>query len=166
MPVTDALAFVHGTPTVPVAICHSASEYSASELDFGVPATGAATPYLTEFPSATEKGYTFPPEVVGAGGVEWGLHIIVGAAFDTLTDINFQVCTSATTNALYSVAGNVIAARDLSLAQLQVVGAHYFVPVNQAAVKEFLRFYAALTGSAASNGTIAAWFGPRTGGEQ
>lgn len=178
MPVSDAVAYLHGSGTSafgPVtnnggvygdAICAAGSQYSNLELDFGAPNTGAAYPYLTQFPSLTEKGYTSPPEVVGDGGVELGLHIIVGSAFNTLTSINFEVCTSSTTGALVGSSPNPIAARTLTLAQLEVVGAHYFIPVNNAAVLEFLRFYAALTGSDPTTGTIVSWFGPKTGGEQ
>jgi hypothetical protein len=35
---------------------------------------------------------------------------------------------------------DVIASRTFSAAQLGVAGAHYFIPVNLAAVLEFLRF--------------------------
>jgi hypothetical protein len=143
----------------------TASGYSNIELDFGAPNTGGTYPYLTQFPSLSEKGYTFPPEVVGDGGVELGLHIVVNGVFNNLTSINFQVCTSATTGAAYNVSPNPIASRTLTLAQLQIPGAHYFIPVNFASVLEFLRFYAALTGTAATAGTVIAWFGPKTGGE-
>lgn len=53
------------------------SQYSNLELDFGAPNAGLAYPWLTEFPSLTEKGYTFPPEVVGEGGTQFGIHILV-----------------------------------------------------------------------------------------
>src|SRR6185312_11053578 len=116
MPQTDAVAYLHGSGTSafgPVtnnggvygdAICAAGSQYSNLELDFGAPSSGANYPWLTEFPSLTEKGYTFPPEVVGQGGVQFGIHIIVGQAFNTLTNINFQVCTSSTTGALFNSA--------------------------------------------------------------
>ena len=148
------------------AICAAGSQYSNLELDFGAPNTGGSYPYLPEFPSLNEKGYTFPPEVVGEGGVTMGLHIIIDAAFNLLTSINFEVVTSATTAALFSASPNPIAARTLTLAQLQVAGAHYFIPVMGSAVLEFLRFYAALTGTDPTTGTIVAWYGPKTGGEQ
>lgn len=178
MPVTDAVAYLHGSGATafgPVtnnggvygdAFGAAGSQYSNLELDFGAPNSGAAYPYLTQFPSLTEKGYTSPPEVIGDGGVEMGLHIIVGSAFNTLTSINFEVCTSATTNALVTSAPNPIAARTLTLAQLQVAGAHYFIPVSGAAVLEFLRFYGAVTGANPTAGTLVSWFGPKTGGEQ
>jgi hypothetical protein len=144
----------------------TASGYSNIELDFGAPNTGASYPFLPQFPSLTEKGYTFPPEIVGDGGVELGLHILVTGYVDNLTSINFEVCTSSTTGALYTASPNPIASRTLTLAQLQVVGAHYFIPVNWAAVLEFLRVYMALTGTAATAGSAIMWFGPKTGGEQ
>lgn len=180
MPVTDAVLYVHGTGTSPYgpvtntagvlgdALCASGSQYSNIELDFGAPNSGATYPWIPGFPSYAEKGYTFPPEVVGDGGVEFGLHIIVESAFNALTSILFEVCTSADTGALYTSAPNPIASRSLTLAQLEVVGAHYFIPVNFASVLEFLNFYAALTSSGGdpTTGTIVAWFGPKTGGEQ
>jgi hypothetical protein len=157
---------VTATPPTLGDVLGTASGYSLVELDFGAPNNGSAYPWLPQFPSLTEKGYTFPPEVVGDGGAEMGLHIIVEGAFNNLTSLNFQVCTSATTGAAYNVSPNPIASRTLTLAQLQIPGAHYFIPVNFASVLEFLRFYAALTGTAATAGTVVAWFGPKTGGEQ
>jgi hypothetical protein len=178
MPVTDILGYFHGTGTSGTgsptntagvygdAVCAAGSQYSNLELDFGAPSSGASYPYLPQFPSLSEKGYTSPPEVVGGGNVELGVHIVVGSAFNTLTSINFEVCTSATTAALVGSAPNPIAARTLTLAQLAVLGAHYFIPVQGVAVLEFLRWYAALTGSDPTTGTILSWWGPRTGGEQ
>lgn len=142
------------------------SGYSKLELDFGAPNTGAAWPYLPQFPSLTEKGYSFPPEVVGQGGTDFGVHILIESAFNNLTSYNFEVCTSSATAALYTASPNPIASRTLTLAQMQVVGAHYYIPVSGAAVLEFLRWYAALTGTADTAGTLVSWFGPRVGGEQ
>jgi len=144
----------------------SASQYSNLELDFGAPNTGAAYPWLPQFPSLAEKGYTFAPENPGGAGSDYGVHIIVMAPFNTLTSINFQVVTSAVTNALFSVTANIIASRPLTLAQLQVIGAHYYIPVPQTAVLEFLRWYAALSGSATTAGLIVSYWGPRCGGEE
>jgi hypothetical protein len=144
------------------ALCASGSQYSNIELDFGSGYLGAPG----AFPSITEKGYTQPPAIVGAGGVEMGYHIQVMSAFNTLTSINFEACTSSTTGALYTASPNPIASRVLTLAQLQVVGAHYYIPVPLQAMLEFNRWYAALTGSDPTTGTIISWFGPKTGGEQ
>lgn len=142
------------------------SQYSNIELDFGAPNTGAQYPFLPQFPSLTEKGYSFPPEVVGNGGVDWGLHIIINSEFNNLTSINFEVCTSLATAALFNASPNPIAARTLTLAQMQVAEAHYYIPVAGASVLEFLRFYGAVSGTNPTAGTITAWFGPKTGGEQ
>jgi len=161
---STALTFSPNTPGD--TLCYSGSQYSNLEIDFGVPNSGASYPYLTQFPSLTEKGYTFPPEVVGEGGVVNGIHIVVTGEFNLLTSINFQVCTSSTSGAVYSSSPNPIAARTLTLAQLQVAGAHYFIPVSGASVLEFLRFYAALTGTGPTAGTIVSWYGPKSGGEQ
>lgn len=177
MPVTDALLIFHGcgatsgpwTDTAGVygdALCAAGSQYSNLELDFGAPSSGSTYPYLPEFPSLSEKAYTFPPEVVGQGGVDMGVHIVIGSAFNTLTSVNFEVCTSSTTGALYTASPNPIAARTLTLAQMEIAGAHYYIPVIGSSVLEFLRFYAALTGSDPTTGTLMSWWGPRTGGEQ
>lgn len=147
-------------------ILAAGSQYSNLELDFGAPNNGGSFPFIAQFPSLTEKTYTFPAEVVGQGGVDQGVHIIVTGSFNLLTSVNFQVVTSATTNALVGNAPNPIAARTLTLAQLQVVGAHYYIPVQGSAILEFLRFFAAITGTNPTAGTIVSWYGPRTGGEQ
>jgi len=154
-------------PTLGDVLCASGSQYCNLELDFGAPNAGVAYPYLPQFPSLTEKGYTFPPEIVGADtGTPYGVHIIVESPFNTLTSINFEVCTAATTAATYNGTPGTIASRSLTLAQLQVVGAHYFIPVMGSAVLEFLRWYAAITGSNPTLGTIVSYWGPRMGGEQ
>lgn len=142
------------------------SQYSNLEIDFGAPNSGGPFPSIPQFPSLTEKTYTSPPEVVGQGGVDMGIHIIVNSAANLLTSVNFEAVTSATTNALIGSAPNPIAARVLTLAQLQVVGAHYYFGVQGSAVLEFLRVYMALTGTNPTAGTISIWYGPRCGGEQ
>lgn len=174
MPCTDALLYVHGTgaalgpitglgtATVGDTLCYAGSQYSNLELDFGPPLTGGSYPYLPAFPSLTEKTYTFPPEVVGQGGVEQGFHIVVCSAFNALTSILFNVVTAATTAATTPI----IAARSLTLAQLAIAGAHYYIPVIGSSVLEFLRWDAVLTGPDPTTGTIVSWYGPRTGGEQ
>lgn len=164
--VAPATAFTFTPNTLGDPFGTQGSQYSNIELDFGAPNTGAQYPFLSQFPSLSEKGYTFPAEVVGDGGVEMGLHIIVNSEFNNLTSIAFDVCTSAATAALFNSSPNPIAARTLTLAQLQIAGAHYFIPVNFASVLEFLRFYGAVTGTNPTAGTITAWFGPKTGGEQ
>lgn len=144
----------------------TASGYTNLELDFGAPNSGAAFPNIPQFPSLTQKGYTFPAEVVGQGGVDMGLHIVITAACNNLTSLLFDVCTSATTAALFNSTPNPIASRTLTLAQLAIVGAHYYIPVQGSAVLEFLRAYMVLTGTAATDGYAIMWYGPRTGGEQ
>ena len=163
MPQTDSIAWVHGTPSTPSNIFSSTTQESDNELDFGAPATGGSYPYLPEFPSLTEKGYTFPPEVVGNGGVEFGLHFIVSTAVvpGSMTAGAVNVQSAATTNAT-----NVIASRSFTLAQLAIAGAHYYIPVQGVAVLEFLRAQFAATSAGATSGTGVAWFGPKTGGEQ
>jgi hypothetical protein len=173
----DAKLFIHGTGAAQGAIslasgiygdtiCYSTHEYSALELDFGAPGSASSYPYVTNFPSLAEQAYpaaSKPQAETFETGVPWGLHIQIMSAFNTMTSILFDVLTSAATAALYSVAANIIAARTLTLAQMQVVGACYFIPVSMGQVLEFNRFYAYLTGSAPSTGTIIAWYGPRLG---
>ena len=72
--ITDATLFVHGTGTVAFgalsvtagvygdSCCSSASQYSNLELDFGAPGSAGSYPYVSQFPSLTEKGYTNAPE--------------------------------------------------------------------------------------------------------
>lgn len=143
------------------------TNYSNLELDFGAPNSGGGYPYLPQFPSLTEKGYTFPPEVVGQGGAEFGVHILITAPFNTFATATVSVLTSAATAALIGTTTNIIASRVFSLAQWAIAGAHYFIPVPQAAVLEFFRWYATnTTGSPNTAGAIVSWYGPRTGGEQ
>jgi hypothetical protein len=139
------------------------SAYSNLELDFGVPASGSVYPFLPEFPSATEKGYAFPPEVVGAGGVEMGLHILMTGPFygNATATVQVDVCSDATT-----AATSIIASRTFTVAQLRVQGAHYFIPIQLAAVLEFLRFHWTNNTGNGYVGNLVAWFGPRTGAEQ
>ncbi len=177
MALTDGTLYVHGTGTSafgPIsysggiygdAICAAGSQYSNNELDFGAPGSASSYPYVSQFPSLTEKGYTNPPEVLSPGQIAWGLHLQIMSAFNTLTSVNFQVCSGPTANVTYNSTGNPIAQRALTLAQMQVVGAHYFIPVNPYQVLEFMRFYAAITGSNPTTGTLLAWFGMMQGGE-
>ena len=161
-----AFATVTATPNTLGDAIGTASGYTNLEIDFGAPNTGAAFPNIPQFPSLTEKGYTFPPEVVGQGGVDMGVHVLVTGAVNNLTSLKFDVCTSSTTNALVGSSPNPIASRTLTLAQLGIAGAHYYIPVQGSAVLEFLRAYMTLTGTAATSGTAIIWYGPRTGGEQ
>lgn len=139
------------------------SQYSNLELDFGAPNTGATFPWLPQFPSLTEKGYAFAPENVGQGGVEMGIHIIItGPVYgNSTTGARVDVTTSAT-----ATATTVINSRTFVIAQLQVQGAHYFIPVSLPNVLEFLRFNFVNIGAANGFvGSIIAWFGPCVGGE-
>ena len=161
------IAMTLGPPILGDALTGNA-QYSNLELDFGAPASGVVYPYLPQFPSLYEKAYTFPSEVVGTGGVEMGIHILITAPMLTAatTSVAFTVATSAATAALFNTAANVIGARTLTAAQLAVNGAHYFIPVNPGSVLEFLRWYAANAGGVATTGYLVSWYGPRTGGEQ
>ncbi len=162
MPQTDAIS-LHGVPATPSNIFSSTTQYSDNEIDFGSPNTGATYPYLPQFPSNTEQGYTFPPEVVGDGGVEMGVHLVISAGVVPGSMVGGTVnVTSAAT----SSATTVIASRAFTNAQLAIPGAHYFIPVNGAAILEFLRCQFAAGTAGATSGTGWAWYGPKTGGEQ
>src|ERR1017187_1594724 len=137
--------------------------YSTLELDFGAPNAGAAYPWIPGFPSLTEKGYTNPPEHPGAGGTEYGVHVIVMAPYNTansFSGLTVDVCSNATT-----AATTVIASRIITQAQLAIGGADYFIPVPQQAVLEFLRLHYTVGTGNPTTGSIVAYWGPRTGGE-
>jgi hypothetical protein len=165
MPVTDALLALQGTPSTPSNIftTYAGPQYSDDEIDFGVAADGSTTPYLVEFPSRTEKGYTFPPEQPGNGGVEMGVHVIIGAVLvpGSMTAGSIGVYTSASSSATTS-----IASRAFTLAQLAVAGAHYFIPVPGMAVLRYLRIGFSPTTAVCTSGTAFCYYGPRAGGEQ
>ena len=146
------------------AVGASGSQYSNLELDFGAPSSGVAYPWVPGFPSLTEKGYTFPPEHPGSGGTDFGVHIIITAPFNNangFTGLTFDVCTASHTAALYTDSPNPIASRVLSLAQLSILGASYFIPVPQSAVLEFLRWYAVVGTGDPTTGAIVSYWGPR-----
>jgi hypothetical protein len=140
------------------------SQQSNLEIDFGGPNPGTSNPLISAFPSLTEKGYAYPPEIVGDGGNPFCVHIVVSGPVygNSLTSIAFNVESGSTTNTT-----NIIATRSLTIAQLQVPGAHYWIPVPGNSVLEFLRWNAVNT--PANNGyvgSIYSWWGPKVGGEQ
>jgi hypothetical protein len=133
--------------------------YSQLELDFGAPNTGAAYPWLPQFPSSVEKGYTFPPENPGSGGTDFGVHIIIMAPYNnanSFTGLTVDVCSDPTASAT-----TVIATRILLLAKLQIAGAKYFIPVPGGSVLEFLRLHYTVGTGNPTTGTIVAYWGPR-----
>jgi hypothetical protein len=164
MPVTDALTALHGTPTTPSDVFTSTTaDYSDYELDFGAANDGSTSPYIPAFPSRTEAAYTFPPEIPGPGGVEFGVHLIIGAA---IVPGSASACTVNVLSDATTAATTIIATRTLTLAQVGVAGAHYFIPVNMAMVARFLRANFIGVTDVVTSGTGFAWFGPKTGGEQ
>ena len=167
MPVTDALLALHGTPTTPSNLFATNTNANATDyvLDFGLAATGASYPYLPEFPSIAEKGYSFPPEVVGDGGVEMGVHLIISTAVIGTSGGMTAGTVTVGTGSADSVA-TTIATRAFTIAQLGVAGAHYFIPVNMASAVRYLGCFLQATTHAADSGTGYMWFGPKTGGEQ
>ena len=165
-PQLSASATINATPALlgDLLVVGATSQQSNCEIDFGAPNPGTASPFISGFPSLTEKGYSYPPEVVGDGGIPFGVHIVVSGPVygNLLTSIAFNVETGAATGAT-----TIIATRSLTIAQLQVQGAHYWIPVPGNSVLEFLRWNAVNT--PANNGyvgSIYSWWGPKAGGEQ
>jgi hypothetical protein len=165
-PQLSASATILATPALlgDLLVVGATSQQSNLEIDFGAPNPGTSNPLISAFPSLTEKGYSYPPEVVGDGGIPFGVHIVVSGPVygNSLTSIAFNVESGSTTNAT-----NIIATRSLTIAQLQVQGAHYWIPVAGNSVLEFLRWNAVNT--PANNGyvgSIYSWWGPKCGGEQ
>jgi hypothetical protein len=166
MPVTDAITYLHGTPATPAVIFTATdlTDVGAYVLNFGAASAGTSYPYLPEFPSIAEKGYKLPPEIVGDGGVEMGIHLVISTAVTVGSGMTTGNLIASTGSA--DSLGTIIASRSLTLAQLAVVGAHYFVPVPMAAVLQYLGVIFQAVTDAAGGGTGIAWFGPKTGGEQ
>ena len=165
-PQLSTSATINATPALlgDLLVVGATSQQSNCEIDFGAPNPGTASPFISAFPSLTEKGYSYPPEVVGDGGIPFGVHIVVSGPVygNALTSIAFNVESASTTNAT-----NIIATRSLTIAQLQVQGAHYWITVPGNSVLEFLRWNAVNT--PANNGyvgSIYSWWGPKCGGEQ
>ena len=166
MPVTDAIAWLHGTPATPANIFTSTSSQIGDKvLDLGAALDGTSSPYIPRFPSRTEEGYTLPPEVVGDGGIEVGIHLIISTACTVGSGMTAGVVNASIGSA--DTLLTTIASRTFTLAQLAVVGAHYFIPLNAAALTlRYLGVQMVATTDAAGAGTGVLWFGPKTGGEQ
>lgn len=191
LPVTDAVLFIHGTGstaygaltannTTNAAIgdtmfASANTQYSNLEIDFGSGSGGGPV----GFPSYTEKlgggnntNVQIPASVVGFGGVDMGLHVVVGTPYsnNTITSAQISVVTSNTSNAVITGNGQPIASRTFTQAQLNIAGAHYYIPVSLPSVQEFLRSYGNMTATgnntSTTPGALIQWFGPRTGGEQ
>ena len=180
--ITDAMLYVHGTGIVAQgaisyvaatgvwgdAICYAASQYSNITLDFGAVGIATSWPYVSQFPSRTEEAYPAAGYSIAemiATGVPWGLHVQIMSAFNTMTSISFEVCSTASTTVDPVIATDIIAGpRVLTLAQMQVLGACYFIAVDVERVLRKLNFYATLVSTQPTTGTICAWFGPKFGG--
>ena len=150
-------------PTIGDPVGQAGTVYSSLELDFGAPNSGGAYPWVPAFPSLTEKGYTSPAEHPGAGGTEYGVHVMVMSpynAVNSFSGLTVDVCSNATT-----AATSIIATRVLTQAQLAIEGLDYFIPVPQQAVLEFLRLHYTVGTGNPTGGTLVAYWGPRTGGE-
>jgi hypothetical protein len=165
-PQLSTSATINATPALlgDLLVVGATSQQSNQEIDFGAPNPGTSNPFISAFPSLTEKGYAYPPEIVGDGGIPFGVHIVVSGPVygNSLTSIAFNVETGAATGAT-----TIIATRSLTIAQLQVAGAHYWIPVPGNSVLEFLRWNAVNT--PANNGyvgSIYSWWGPKAGQEQ
>ena len=178
--ITDAILFVHGTGISAQgaisyntstgfygdAICAAAHQYSNITLDFGAPGSAATYPYVAQFPSVTEQAYAaagYSQAETFGSGINWGLHIQVMSAFNTLVSLGIYVNTGASSDPTYT-STCIAGPRTLTLAQLNVLGACYFIAVDPARVLRYLNFYALLTTTPPTTGTIIAWFGPQCGG--
>lgn len=141
-----------------------AANYSNAVLDLGDPGSASVFPWMLMFPARTEAAYTFPPEQLGQGGVEIGMHIKVTRTYlTTMTYCTFYLCSGSSATPTYS--SNSIASRYFVIAQL-VAGMHFFIPLPLAAfyAQRYHRAYFAPDGSA-SYGMCIIYIGPREGGE-
>lgn len=178
--ITDALLFVHGTGiSGQGAISYNsstgiygdtlgaaASQYSNITLDFGAPGSASSYPYVAQFPSIIEAGYPasgYPQAETFASGVPWGLHLQIMSAFTApLTSMVIYLCSGSSSDPTYT--SNSIVTRTLTVAQMAVLGATYFIYFPLESLNRYLNFYAAESGGVASLGTCIAWFGPKCGG--
>lgn len=184
LPMTDAVLFVHGTGANANnslnnnngvwgdPLCSNGSsnnQYSNLELDLGSGAGGGPV----GFPSYTEKGMggnstnvQLPASVVGPGGAQFGLHIVLGQAYNNSCGNLTITALSSSTNNVTPSGNNNVASRTIPYADL-ITGTHFFIPINTWAVKEFNRFLASTSdaNNNATSGTVMAWYGPPTGGE-
>lgn len=148
----------------------SNNQYSNLELDLGSGNGGGPA----GFPSYTEKlgggnstNPQLPASVVGPGGSQFGLHVVLGQSYNNNGGNLTITCVSSNTTGTTATGNNNVATRTIPQAQL-ITGAHFFIPINPTAVQEFNRFLAS-TSNATNNstaGTVMAWYGPPTGGEQ
>lgn len=185
LPITDAILFVHGTGANANnalnnnngvwgdPLCSNGSsnnQYSNLELDFGSGAGGGPV----GFPSYTEKlgggnasNPQLPASIVGPGGAQFGLHVVLGQGYNNNCGNLTITAVSSNTSNTTATGNNNVASRTIPYAQL-LAGAHFFLPINGFAVQEFNRFLASTSNSTnnSTSGTVMAWYGPPTGGEQ
>ena len=135
MPVTDALLWVHGTTSLRFwlrcFLTRNAQYSTNSKSTSALPRRVWNLSLPSRVPVSHGEGlFAFRLTVVGTGGVEMGPSPCrLGCSpFDTSvasTVATLDAVSAATTNAT-----TIIASRPLTLAQLAVNGAHYFIPVN------------------------------------
>jgi hypothetical protein len=161
MPMSDYLAWIHGkadrsTGTlVPVRFVTAGTTYSEDQLDFGTIATG-------------NEGIANLLGMFSNGAIRTGLHVVVTEAYNgPMTSATIFINTSAT-NAL--ITGTVLTERVFTVAQLAVLGAHYFIPLppgGAASAPNILEFLAAgitVAGGTPTTGSVDMWFGPDADG--
>jgi hypothetical protein len=158
MGMSDYLGWIHGKDDrssgalVPVTIVNSAGTivYTEDQLDFGAAVSGAPCEIASLFPN------------IASGAIRIGLHMVITLAFNVLSVASVGINTSAT-NALTT--GTVLTTRTFTLAQLIVLGAHYFIPLppGPANILRYLAAYVTPTGTA-TTGSVEMWFGPDADG--
>lgn len=136
MGMSDYLLWIHGAPSLGVAIGRSGSEYSADEIDFEITSPGVC------------KSGNF------------GLHIWITVSFATMVSGEFWIVTGASTSPTTGLIG-----RRFVLAQL-TAGKHYFVPCPRGGLLRYARAYYEVVSTNPTAGLICMAFGPATGGEE
>jgi hypothetical protein len=121
-------------------IGHSGSEYSTTCINFG---------HQPNF---------------SAGGVEFGLHVIVTELFTGMASGNFWIVSDDTDNPTLRDTGAVQYGRSFLLADL-TLGKHYFIPAGPT-LKQYARAYYEVVSTNVTNGEVTMYFGPREGGEE
>jgi hypothetical protein len=158
MGMSDYLGWIHGkadrsTGTlVPVRLVTAGTTYSEDQLDFGAAVSGAPAEIASLFPN------------IANGAIRIGLHIVITEAYNSpMTSATIFINTSAT-NALTT--GTVLTERVFTVAQLAVLGAHYFIPLppGSANILEFLAAGITVAGGTPTTGSVEMWFGPDADG--
>ena len=175
MGMSDILGWVHGAADrstgtlVPVVFGTSGYTYSEDQLDMGT-MTAPSTPALAVSGAPAGIPALFPSISNSANRI--GLHVVITQAYTVgsgCTGGDIWITTSATQ--ANTATPTLVACRRFTLAQLAILGAHYFIPMppmGNSAVQTYLRFLAAYFGTiggyAPAAGGAELWFGPDADG--